>query len=87
VEKFNKTIGVESLKGASRDKFKADLYTYLTEQLKLSIDSALAENQATIHPDLAFNAGKEERNLLKKKNFKENESLNSHHERLFKEFD
>jgi hypothetical protein len=31
VEKFKKTPGLKSLKGEERDKFKAELYTYLNE--------------------------------------------------------
>jgi len=49
VEKYKKTVGPEGFKGADRAKFKAELYTYLNEQLKLTLNAAVEIERENLH--------------------------------------
>lgn len=75
------------MKGEERDKFKANLYIYLNEQMKLTLDEAIDVERENLHQDIVGQKEylKEERNNYMKKCFKETpEQMN---ERLHKEFD
>jgi hypothetical protein len=52
VEKYKKSIGPKGLQGEARDRFKADLYTYLNEQLRLITDSLIDQEREDLHIDI-----------------------------------
>ena len=53
VEKYKKTAGPEGLRGVARDKFKAELYSFLTEQMKCCLSFAVDLERPNLHIDLS----------------------------------
>jgi len=53
VEKYHKTVPSTGLTQAQRDKFKADLYCFLTEQMKTALDLVFKYQATNIHPDIS----------------------------------
>lgn len=49
IEKFKRTVGPKGLNADERDLFKAELYTYLNEQIKLTIDVAIDRERDSLH--------------------------------------
>lgn len=52
VEKHQKTVPAGPQTQQQRDKFKADLYCFLTEQMKATLDMVFTNHYAHLHPDL-----------------------------------
>ena len=53
VEKYHKTVPSTGLTQAQKDKFKADLYCFLTEQMRAALDLVFKYNATNLHPDIA----------------------------------
>jgi hypothetical protein len=54
VEKYKKTVGPKGLTADERDKFKAELYTYLNEQMKITLDKAIDYERDGLHSDIVL---------------------------------
>lgn len=54
VEKYKREIGNKQLSQAEKDKFKANLYVYLNEMMKKTLQSAIdtQKEQGTLHQDI-----------------------------------
>jgi len=53
VEKYHKTVPSSGMTSAQRDKFKADLCCFLTEQMKTALDLVFKYQATNIHPDIS----------------------------------
>jgi hypothetical protein len=49
VEKHQRTVGSQPQTPPQRDKFKADLYTFLAEQMRTALDSVFASHSRTLN--------------------------------------
>ena len=88
VEKYHKSVPSTGLTQAQRDKFKADLYCFLTEQMKTALDLVFKYQSTNIHPDIA--QAREiatEAKLRQKEKCFGDQSEKSKAERLLREFD
>lgn len=88
VEKHQKTVGSQPQTPQQRDKFKADLYCFLVEQMKVALDLIFKHNATQLNPDLVQvrDQVQEEKRRVLERTFKD-ESRRRKAERLFREFD
>ena len=54
VEKYKKTAGPKGMSPDERNAFKAQLYTYLSEQLKITIEKAVDRQSDTLPADVVL---------------------------------
>lgn len=89
VDKYHKTVGSQqAFTPQQRDKFKADLYCFLTEQMRVAMDLIFRHHAGELNPDLVGGretAGEERRRRAEK--CWADEGLRQKAERLFREFD
>jgi hypothetical protein len=86
VEKYKKSVGPKGMTPNERDAFKAQLYTYLAEQLKITIEQAVDAQSESLPDDIVLSKEnhKHDREILVEKSFKETED--EKYRRLAKEF-
>ena len=85
IEKYKKTVGPKGLSTDERDKFKAEIYTYLNEQIKVSIDLAIDMQKESLHHDIVHQNEFMKDVKARKKTF--NETDQEREMRLYREFD
>jgi hypothetical protein len=88
VEKHQKTVGSQPQTPQQRDKFKADLYCFLVEQMKVALDLIFKHNATQLNPDIVQvrEQVQEEKRRVQERSFKD-ESISKKAERLFREYD
>ena len=88
VEKYHKTVPSTGLTQVQKDKFKADLYCFLTEQMKTALDLVFKYNATNLHPDIAQarEVASEDKRKQREKCFVD-QSERTKAERLLREFD
>jgi hypothetical protein len=88
VEKHQKTVGTQPQTPQQRDKFKADLYCFLVEQMKVALDLIFKHNATQLNPDIVQvrEQVQEEKRRVQERSFKD-ENPYKKAERLFREFD
>ena len=88
VEKHQKTVGSQPQTAQQRDKFKADLYCFLVEQMRVALDLVFKHNVTQLNPDLVQvrEQVQEEKRRVAERCFRD-ETRRKRAERLFREFD
>ena len=51
-DKYHKTVGHEGLNKNDRAKFLSDLYTYLSQQIRVTLESTVNQYRGHLHEDL-----------------------------------
>ncbi len=89
VDKYHKTVSSsQTFSQAQRDSFKADLYCFLTEQMRVAMDLIFRHHAGDLNPDLA--GAREvaaEQKRLRVERCWADEGPRQKAERLFREFD